>query len=172
MWDKIVAPGSSNTRSTNIRDRVSTSSGANGATQPAQPSTAAASSDLPPPADGPDDDAAEGRPSSSKPGSDLTRSTEEPPAKRQKNDKGMNKARSFPRLQDGGDKLCYGTSRANECTIPDCYNSHDLKTYLEQNKGRHIYLDRPDGDGKQAQQCPVRMRSVCGCEVLCQKLSR
>lgn len=56
---------------------------------------------------------------------------------------------------DGGQKLCNSTSKGIECPIPDCYNSHDLGTYLKENKGGHILLDRPDQDGPQKQECPV-----------------
>lgn len=67
----------------------------------------------------------------------------------------MNKSRTFARLHDAGDRLCGSVSRGRECALTDCQYSHDLKTYLEQNKGGFIYVDRPDDPGPQAQQCPI-----------------
>ncbi|KAK9893322.1 FMN-linked oxidoreductase [Cystobasidium minutum MCA 4210] len=91
----------------------------------------------PPPAND-DDDAAEGRPSASASKgqvSDLSRSTDEPPTKRQR---GQNKARQFVRIHDSGQRLCAFTNRGQACTRRQeglaCDLNHDIMSYLEDQK--------------------------------------
>jgi hypothetical protein len=120
-------------------------------------STATEGTVLPVPKPIDDDDAAEGRASVSDPNgepSDLSRSTEEPPRKKQK---GQNKGRTFARIQDGGPKLCSFTNRGEECGrqlagLP-CDFNHDINVYLDTQKAEDI-LRSEDSPWVQST-CPV-----------------
>lgn len=123
--------------------------------------TTAKTGELPAPPELDDDDAAEGRtgPTKTVPDkSDLTRSTEEPPHKRQK---GANKNRQFTRVQDEGVKLCQHTATGQDCQRKqqglDCHLAHDLQAYLASNAEENIPLDRPDNPG------PTRQSCIVGC---------
>lgn len=93
---------------------------------------------LPPPVRNDDDDAAEGRPCKDavESVSDLTRSVEEPPVKRQK--KGQNKGRQFARIYETGQKLCVQTARGEPCprlaANLTCDANHDILAYLNEQK--------------------------------------
>lgn len=107
-----------------------------------------------------DDDAAEGRPASNAPKgavSDLTRSTEEPPAKRQK---GQNKGRTFARIYEEGQRLCHSTNRGEPCARQlsglSCDLNHDIKAYLESQKKDVILATEHNPDI--IKDCPV---SIC-----------
>jgi hypothetical protein len=110
-----------------------------------------------------DDDAAEGRAEPGQKESDLSRSNEEPPRKKQKGG-GMNKGRTFARVRDDGEKLCLATTRGLECpSLPEkssverpCNLSHDLAHYLAENKADDIITSRPDAPSCPVS-CPVRM---------------
>lgn len=103
------------------------------------PSAALSNATVPPlPQLNDDDDAAEGRPSAAATKgqvSDLSRSTDEPPAKRQK---GQNKGRHFGRIHEAGQRLCASTNRAEPCARLQagltCDLNHDIRAYLEEQK--------------------------------------
>ena len=120
-----------------------------------------------------DDDAAEGRPTADRNGnskpSDLSRSNEDgPPRKKARNtERGQNKGRKFARKEEEV-KLCNFTARGMECQrstgeqdqqrLPQCRNSHDLKSYLKENKEDEIELNLPEEmapTSSKAIVCPV-----------------
>lgn len=104
-----------------------------------------------------DDDAAEGRPAANAPKgavSDLTRSTDEPPSKRQR---GQNKGRTFARIYEEGQRLCHSTNRGEPCARLasglSCDLNHDIKAYLASQKKDVILATESDPDI--IKNCPV-----------------
>lgn len=156
LWDKL-APGSRS--SEQVQEDASNSSSSSG---------------LPGPPAMDDDDAAEGRPTTDRNGnskpSDLSRSNEDgPPRKKARNnERGQNKGRKFARKEEEV-KLCNFTARGMECQrstgegeqqLPQCRNSHDLKSYLQDNKESEIELNLPEemaSTSSKATICPVSL---------------